>query len=98
MTVNLNIIFWLSSALIEVFVVKPSDVPDTSIHVPETASLVVRGESGTVSTDEVHQFNLNVNFTPLVLFIHFFLPKDSSELYHYEERTEVKGTKTGLCN
>lgn len=76
MTVNLNIIFWLSSALIEVFVVKPSDVPDTSIHIPETASLVVRGESGTVSTDKVNQFNLNFNFTSLHLFysyISFYL-------------------------
>lgn len=76
MTVNLNIIFWLSSALIEVFVVKPSDVPDTSIHIPESASLVVRGESGTVSTDKVNQFNLNFNFTSLHLFysyISFYL-------------------------
>lgn len=41
------------STLIEaVFVAKPSDVPDTSVHVPEAASMVVRGESGTVSTNQ----------------------------------------------
>lgn len=35
-----------------VFVAEPLDVPDSSVHVPEAASMVVRGESGTVSTKQ----------------------------------------------
>ncbi len=51
-------IFPLVSTLIEVVLVaKPSDVPDTSVHVPEAASMVVRGESGTVSTKQTELFN-----------------------------------------
>lgn len=64
--------FPVISILIEiVFVAKSLDVPDTSVQVPEAASMVFRGESETVCTK--HNINnLNYNFTQTVLFKNIF--------------------------
>lgn len=68
------------------FVAEPSDVPDTAVRVSAAASMLVcRGESGSNWS----------GFSDSARFCHLhdcFLPQDSSEFDHFEERTEVRGT------
>lgn len=71
--------------------VEPLDVTDASVQVPQAASVLLPGESRTVSTNQTLSRLLSARFIQKCLF----LPKDSSDFYLYEERTE--GKERALC-
>lgn len=82
----------VSTLIVVVFVVEPLDVSDASVQVPQAASVLLPGESGTVSTNQtLSRRLLSARFIQKCLF----LPKDSSDFYLYEERTE--GRERALC-
>lgn len=64
---------------------EPSDVPDASIQVPDTASEMISGRSGTAFINEN-------NCTRSVCYsLMSFSPKDTSKFYLYKEQTEGTG-------